>query len=147
MTDQIYLGRDHDGSVLRLSKHEWHCGWYLAFGYIGNRHLHMHISALIKHPSGGYYTNWSDVSAQFKETWITQAQWWIIRDVFLSAYALADAAKAYRHGGHQTEDAAKVKLRPQDPIGEMQFTINADLRDLLDRFWSWLEAEHAKAHK
>ena len=139
MADKIFLGRMTDGERVSLERHKWDCGWYWAFGYIGNRNLHMHISALIKHPEA-YNPDWTDVSAQFSETWLTQTQWWILRDLFLSAYALKEAAGAYRYGGHQSDSAAHWRV-----ISETRATeINADLSTLLDNIWKFLsEAREA----
>ena len=134
MVDNIFLGRlkDMDERV-SLERHKWDCGWYWAFGYIGNRNLHMHISALINHPED-YNPDWTDVGEQFSETWLTQSQWWILRDLFLSAYALKEAAKSYRHGGHQSISAAPYRV-----ISETRATeLNADLSTLLDNIWKFL---------
>ncbi len=135
MADKIFLGTDHHGERLWLEKHEWQCGWYWAFGYIGNRNLHMHIDSKIKHPAG-YKPDWTNVSHQFAETWITQAQWWVIRDLFLTAYALKEAAATYRHGGHQTANAAPYRVTSEETAARL----NADLETLLGNIWEYLQA-------
>jgi len=142
MTDKIFLGIDHHGKKLWLEKHEWACGWYWAFGYIGNRNLHMHISALIDHPEK-YAPDWVLVSEQFESTWMTQGQWWIMRDLFLSAYALKKAAAAYCHGGHQTASAKPYRVICPD----QENRINVDLGILLDNIWQFVFEAHATSKK
>ena len=138
MADKIFLGTSKDNDALYLEKHKFDCGWYWGFGYIGNKNLHMHIESLIKHPAG-YNPNWTDVSAQFNRTWITQKQWWILRDLFLTAYALKEAAAAYRHGGGQTQDAAPYRVTST----ERADMINKDLETVLDNIWQYLTEVHA----
>ena len=126
--DKIYLGNTTEYGRLYLSKHSWDCGWYWGFGYIGNSRLHMHIDSLI---NGEY-----DVNKIFDgSTGITQDQWWIIRDLFMQAYALKAAAEVYQYGGHQT-------MRPgiTDCIKnlEMAARINKDLETVLNKVWDFL---------
>lgn len=132
--EKIYLGKTREyGESVWLEKHKFDCGWYWAFGYIGNRNLHMHISSLIKHPSN-YEPDWTNVSHQFKSTWLTQKQWWILRDLFLTCYTLKEAAAVYRHGSYNTSDAL-----PLTPINrDMENKINADLESTLNNVWIFL---------
>lgn len=132
--NKIYLGNGANGEgQLYLEEHKFDCGWYWAFGYIGNRSLHMHISALIEHPEK-YDPAWTNVSRQFKSTWLTQGQWWILRDLFISAYALKKAVEVYLHGGHQTEAASAFRVLNSERAAE----INGDLKTLLDCIWTLL---------
>ena len=133
MTDTIYLGTSEDHGRLYLSKHSWDCGCYWGFGYIGNSRLHMHIKALIKHPEK-YNPKWTDVGQHFSNTWLTQAQWWILRDLFLSAYAIHEAAEVYHCGGHQTQDAEPHRVKREGMVD----TLNKDLETLLDTIWDLL---------
>ena len=105
---KVYLGKTKDGDACYLTQHKWDCGWYWAFGYIGNSQWHGHISSMIDHPDK-YDPDWTDVTTHFKSTWITQKQWWIIRDLFIQAYALKKAAETYKYGGHQTEPSPLVR--------------------------------------
>ena len=133
MTDKIFLGSSKDHGLLYLEKHSWNCDWYWGFGYIGNSRLHMHISALIKHPEG-YNPDWTDVDHHFSSTWLTQNQWWILRDLFISAYAIRKAAEAYHYGGHQTSQAEPYRVKRDG----MEATLNEDLGILLDNIWNLL---------
>lgn len=137
--ERIYLGRIAGSGGTYLTKHTWDCGWYWGFGYLGNKNCHFHINSLINHPKE-YCANWHNVSHQFAETWITQRQWWIIRDLFIQAYALQKAAETYRYGGHQTQDAAPYRITDAD----MAKTLNEHLGKLLDNIWQLLHAFKAE---
>ena len=134
MKERIYLGRHRVDGPTYLEKHAWDCGWYWGFGYIGNDHCHWHIEALIKHP-GTYEPKWTNIDFHFDSTWITQEQWWILRDLFISAYALQKAAEVYRLGGHQTGKAAPYRVTD----AYMAERLNADLGRLLDTIWNLLQ--------
>ena len=137
MVDKIRLGRLADGQVCYLTKHEWQCDWYWAFGYLGNSNTHFHIDSLIDHPAG-YNKEWTNVSYHFKETFLTQNDWWILRDLFITAYAFKKAAECYRYGGHQTEKAEP--LRAISPA--MEKMINKDLEMILTRIWDYVKDKH-----
>ena len=124
--NKIYLGKAGDECIY-LSKHSWDCNWYWDFGYIGNNSCHFHIESWLDHKN----INIKDI---FSETNISQSHWWIIRDLFIQAYALRRAADTYRYGGHQTDDAKP--LRVIDP--DMATRLNADLKVLLDTIWIFI---------
>lgn len=135
--DRVLLGRVKvgastyaDGEPLFITKHKWDCGWYWGFGYIGNRHTHFHFDSLLT----GSPRMASDL---FSDTKLTDAQWWIIRDLFIQAYALHKAAAVYRHGGHQTSKKDTTDLI-QNPA--MAATLNADLQKVLDALWAYVVA-------
>jgi hypothetical protein len=138
MEEKIYLGRHKTNGVTYLTKHKWDCGWYWAFGYVGNSRCHWHISAIIQHSE-------TSVNHHFESTWITQDQWWILRDLFLSAYTLKKAAETYRHGGFQTRSAKPYLTFISE---EMEKRINEDLGKLLDTIWElvskWQEESRSK---
>lgn len=128
MTDRIYLGSLHRERIY-LTKHKWDCDWYWGFGYLGNSHNHFHISSMIKDAST------SDILDHFDTSWITQKQWWILRDLFIQAYAIKDAAFAYRLGGHQTGDAEPYRIKSEF----MELALNEDLETLLNTIWDLLK--------
>lgn len=135
MTDTIYLGSIEGTGKVYLSKHSWDCEWYWGFGYLGNRNCHFHISSLIDTPADNSHpTNWYDPQLHFDTTWINQEQWWILRDLFIQAYAFKAASAAYRSGGHQTEDAAPHRIKSK----YMEDQINEDLETLLNTIWNLL---------
>ena len=126
--DKIYLGNTTQYGKLYLSKHSWDCGWYWGMGYIGNSRCHMHIDSLI---NGEY-----DVNKIFdKGTPMTQDQWWIIRDLFMQAYALKESAEVYQYGGHQT---SKPGITDCIKNLEMAAQINKDLETVLNKVWDFL---------
>jgi len=141
MVEKIFLGTTRGmNEGVWIEKHKFDCGWYWAFGYIGNRNLHMHIESLINHPEKHDPDGWTDVGRQFSRTWLTQDQWWILRDLFISAYALKKAAAVYRRGGHQSGKAKPYRVDSE----EMEKRINADLETLLDRLWGFLTTARAE---
>ena len=141
MTQKIRLGRLKtdagtfaDGEVVYLEKHRWDCDWYWAFGYIGNRNCHFHFDSLlyIKDDKGGVKYG---ASALFSDTPITDKEWWVIRDLFVQAYALKKAAEVYRYGGHQTTLQGVTDLiRSED----LEARLNKDLETVLDTLWNFI---------
>jgi hypothetical protein len=134
MTTKIFLGRtasnfeEMPDEPLYIDKHSFDCGWYWGFGYIGNKNLHMHIESLIK--SKTY-----EASKIFKTTKITDSEWWVIRDLFMQAYALKEAAAVYRHGGHQTTKAGVTDVIKNPDMADK---LNADLKTVLGTVWNLL---------
>lgn len=127
--DKILLGRSVEfNEPIYLSKHEWACDWYWALGYLGNKNCHFHFESYLE---GGKY----DVSDHLKQTNITQREWWVIRDLFVQAYALKAAAEVYQCGGHQTtcKDVTDV-VKDLDKATRL----NADLKIVLDVLWDFV---------
>lgn len=133
MNEKIYLGKVKHGEKIWLTKHSWDCDWYWGFGYIGNQNWHFHINSLIDHPKE-YHNKWTDITTHFSETWLTQGQWWVLRDLFISAYGLKKATEIYRYGGHQTSSSIPyLVISP-----EKAKIINDDLKIILDNIWDLL---------
>lgn len=134
MSDTIYLGvlkqgaSDHGGESIRITKHQWDCGWYWSFGYLGNRNLHFHFESFLK-------TQAKTASELFESTTICDSDWWVIRDLFVQAYALQAAAEVYRHGGHQT---SRPGITDMIKNLDMAATLNKDLEKVLDAVWAFL---------
>lgn len=131
---KILLGKtrpDFDpcaAEYLRIEKHSWDCDWYWGFGYIGNSNLHTHFD-------GVFLGIETDINKIFEATKITQRDWWILRDLFVQAYALKNAAAVYRHGGHQISDPYDTTvIRNQDK----ESGLNCDLSIVLDKIWEIL---------
>ncbi len=122
-----------DGENIWLEKHKWECGWYWGFGYIGNKNCHFHFESLlyIKDGKGSYKYTASDL---FEATSITDLEWWVIRDLFVQAYALKKAAEVYEHGGHQTSQHSLIDIIHNK---ERAAQINADLSKVLDAVWQF----------
>ena len=117
-----------DGEVVYLEKHRWDCGWYWAFGYLGNRNCHFHFDSLlyIKDDKGSVKY---EASALFSETPITDKEWWVIRELFVQAYALKKAAGVYRYGGSQTTIQGVTDLIRSE---ELEIRLNKDLFEVLE---------------
>lgn len=138
MKDRILLGTIVGCGLVYLEKHSWDCDWYWGFGYIGNKRCHFHIDSLINVPSDNV-----DVNTQFTDTWLNQDQWWILRDLFIQAYAIKEAAYAYRLGGHQTDNARSYRVSRKG----MESMLNSDLSTLLDTIWNLIDTWYNKANK
>ena len=136
MSEKTYLGRiskDYDcymsGENCYLTKHSFDCNWYWGFGYIGNNNCHMHFD-------GTLLTQETDVNKIFSDTKISQNEWWVIRDLFIQAYALKSCAEVYRHGGHQT---SKKNVTDVIQSKELETRINIDLEKVLNTLWDYID--------
>lgn len=135
MTTKIYLGRVRNGVTnflsdepVYLSKHTWDCGWYWSLGYVGNMKTHCHFE-------GQFLTGpVLEASELFSKTNITNAEWWVLRDLFIQAYALQEAAEVYRYGGRQRRQAGLTDMLHSP---EMAKALNADLERILDTLWDY----------
>ena len=112
------------GEEVYLTKHEWACSWYWGFGYIGNKNVHTHFDS-------EFLGQETAVKNLFEKTRISQKTWWILRDLFVQAYALQKCAEVYRYGGHQITDDSVAILRNENKAQ----TLNADLEIVLNLIW------------
>lgn len=133
-------GTSADGQFVYLTKHSWDCGWYWSFGYLGNRNCHFHFDSLLyikgKHGSVKYCA--SDL---FSDTKITDKEWWVIRDLFVQAYALKKAAEVYKSGGHQTTAKGVTDIIKDNG---MVIRLNNDLVKVLDKLWAYVSEAASK---
>jgi len=137
MEEKILLGKIRknvgvkyvEGELIFLSKHQWNCGWYWGFGYIGNKKTHTHFDSVFLE-SGVLVA-----SEIFENTKIKDSQWWILRDLFIQAYALKKCAEIYRLGGHQTSKKGITDIIKNDLKAKV---LNEDLEIILDKIWSIL---------
>lgn len=122
-----------DGENVWLTKQEWDCGWYWSFGYLGNKNCHFHFDSLlyIKDSKGGVKYAASEL---FESTNISDKEWWVMRDLFVQAYALKAAAEVYRYGGHRSTLVGVTDLIKSD---DMAKRLNADLEKILDALWNY----------
>ena len=137
MKNRIFLGYTKDGIVtdgfhlgkegIFVEKHEWACGWYWGFGYIGNKNMHFHFKSLLK---GSLLASELFVNPTFSDE-----DWWVIRDLFKQAYALQAAAEAYQYGGHQTSRPGVTDILKSP---EKAAILNADLKLILDMVWEFM---------
>jgi hypothetical protein len=139
-TNKILLGKakadagtSADGENIWLEKHKWDCGWYWGFGYVGNKDCHFHFESMlyIKDGKGSCKYGASDL---FETTNITDKEWWVIRDLFVQAYALKKAAEVYRYGGHQINQTGVTDIIKNKERADQ---INADLAKVLDLVWDY----------
>lgn len=131
--EKVYLGRllpdsRYGEELVWLEKHEWACGWYWSFGWCGNKNLHFHFDYFL---NGAHYRP----SNHFSDCKISERNWWVIRDLFIQAYALKKAAEVYRYGGYQTIVPGITDLIQDE---HMAAKLNADLKIVLDKLWDIL---------
>lgn len=133
--DRLFIGNDKNtNEPIYLYKHSWDCGWYWGMGYLGNSNCHFHFDSYLK--DGKY-----DVSDHLSQSPFTQADWWILRDLFVQAYALKAAAEVYCHGGHQTHKAFELwDLRNPAKAEDL----NKDLENILEAIWGFVSAVHKR---
>ena len=124
-SDKIFLGRI-DNRKIYITRHKWDCSWYWSFGYLGNAHEHFHIESMLDGKT--------QVLEHFTTTWLTQDQWWVIRDLFITAYAMKNCAAVYAYGGHQSGTAAQYRVISP----AMAQNINTDLECVLNTIWELL---------
>lgn len=134
--DKLFLGTTKsDNTKLYITKHNWDCGWYWGFGYIGNESCHMHFDS--------YFLNKSVYNASdlFHIPRYNDKNWWIIRDYFVQAYALKACAEIYQYGGNQTTIMGITDIIKNK---EMADKLNADLKLVLDTLWQFLIDNNGK---
>lgn len=126
--EKIYLGITEEHGRVYITKHSWDCDWYWGFGYVGNRDCHFHFESFL--------TNCPcKASDLFKEPTFSDSSWWIIRDLFIQAYALKEAAATYRYGGHQCTSKGITDII-QDSV--MAAHLNKDLETVLNKVWQFM---------
>lgn len=116
------------GETIYLSKHTFDCGWYWGFGYIGNSRCHYHFETFLKDAKLA--------SELFESPNISDRDWWVIRDLFVQAYAIKKTAEVYKHGGNQTLLEGGVTDVLQDTA--MVTRLNADLEKILNILWDYV---------
>jgi hypothetical protein len=131
---KIFLGttketfKEYPKTRFYIEKHKWDCDWYWGFGYIGNAGLHIHFNSVFLDEAE------NKVDKIFIKPVFTQDEWWVIRDLFIQAYALSKAAEVYQHGGHQIDKAYRLP----NPNKEVSDKLNEDLKIILGELWKVL---------
>ena len=124
--EKIFLGKSFEHGNLYLSKHNWDCGWYWGFGYLGNANSHTHFNNTFLNEN-----IWKSPKELFESTAITDKLWWELKDLFSQAYVLKRVAEVYHHGGHCiTTDNTKIIIDQ-----EKEAMINKDLEIILNKIW------------
>lgn len=133
--ERVFIGKSIDRQEpIYLSKHSWDCGWYWGFGYLGNNNCSFHFESYLK---GDKYK----VTDHLSDSIFTQDDWWILRDLFIQAYALKKAAEVYQYGGHQTSEPGITDLiKNPDKAKEL----NTDLEKVLNQIWKLVAEASAK---
>jgi hypothetical protein len=126
--NKIYIGKHKEHGALYLEKHNWDCGWYWGFGYIGNKNLHTHFD-------GVFLKDTKLAKEVMPDSKFSDTEWWIIRDLFIQAYALKNVAAVYRHGGHQTTLTGITDIIKDET---MEQRVNKDLEIVLNKIWDFM---------
>lgn len=135
MKDRIYLGKVKDdfkntmiqGEQLYLTKHEWQCDWYWAFGWIGNKNLHTHFDSTLL---------WNlDATKIFDSPIYNEHDWYVIQELFARAYALKAAAEIYSRGNANITAKSVCGSIRDLALAER---INADLEAILNTLWAFM---------
>ena len=149
MSEKIYLGKIKEniessqsynpekdylyiqGENIYLEKHNWDCGWYWGFGYIGNKDLHTHASVFI------HELIWHSNDQVFETSPIFQKNdtFWIFKDLLKQAYTLQECAEIYQYGGHCITNNKTEIVRNKRKAK----SINKDLEKVLDQLWNFLK--------
>jgi len=125
---KILLGRCKETKEpIYLTKHNWDCGWYWGFGYLGNNNCHFHFSSYLEKVIG---------DSLFDNPLLSDNEWWVVLDLFKQAYTLREAAATYRYGGYLSHRAGLTDTIRDE---EMCTRINKDLETTLDIVWKFLE--------
>ena len=136
MEERVYLGKVKDSfqnhiihnEHIFLTRHEWQCGWYWAFGYIGNSHIDTHFENTLLHKN--------EIKGIFVTPLYTQNDWCIIQELFARAYSLKKAADIYHYGNAGI--AASLQCGPSIKRPEIEVIINNDLEGVLDTLWKFV---------
>lgn len=140
---KIFLGttqetfKQYPKTRFYIDKHKWDCDWYWGFGYIGNSELLTHFDSVFLNEAE------NEVNKIFIKPVFTQGEWWVIRDLFIQAYGLSEAAEIYQHGGHQTDRAYRLP----NPNMEVSDKLNSDLEIILNKSWEALLNEKSFVEK
>lgn len=124
--DNLYI----TGEILYIEKHNWICGWYWGFGYIGNKNLHCHSRVFIDE------LLWHSVEEVFdKSIFKSDNDFWIFKDLLKQAYILQECAEVYQHGGHCTTNKGMTDIIQSKKKATQ---INKDLEIILNKLWCFL---------
>lgn len=104
--EKTLLGKT-DGGYIYLTAPSWDCGWYWGFGYIGNKHLHTHLSSICKEK--GFYDGIKDYFG--KSLKIRPSDLWTFAELVKTFYSLKEAAETLGGGGsHFAKNPAKDSI-------------------------------------
>ena len=109
--DIYLLGQDAYGQNYWLEAPSWDCGWYWGFGYVetyaNNRNpqrskdisSHRHIDGSFMGNVNGKYVHNIYECPIFVNTTFTEAEGWILSELFKTFYSLKESAQMFGMGG------------------------------------------------
>ena len=97
--------RKEDGQKIWLEDFSWDCGWYWAGGYLevftkNGRDIREHFHFDNTFLKGAKATE--TIKNYFKETTLTEEEWWRLLDLFKQFYTIKECAEVFQYGGHYT---------------------------------------------
>lgn len=110
------LGLDQYGDEMWLTAASWDCEWYWGFGYIHQKDSHTHVDSRLMGKQEVYNCDkncWqlsSDYvhnifhSPEFSATSFTEAEGWVLSELFSTFYILEETAGMYNRGGSHVAD-------------------------------------------
>lgn len=126
--EKIYIGTTTEAGKVYLTKHQFDCGWFWGFGYLGNRSYHYHFETYLNN------TIQHDVSKVFTDTPLTQSHWWTLLELFKTAYTLRKYADMLHQGHSGISRNPAIAKNP-----EQAKLVNEELAELLDYIWNFVQ--------
>lgn len=108
---KVFLGVSVENERIYLDPPSWDCGWYWGWGYIGNSHLHYHLSSMFKK------TNMhTGIKEHFKTFAITNDNdLWTFCELVRTFYYLRETSDVLTRGGsHYTNNPCKELIKDAD---------------------------------
>lgn len=102
---KIYLGENHQGEKIYMTRPSWDCNWYWGFGYIGHRYLHIHLNRL------GNSNMFNNIKTYFQSFILSDKEIWTFCEIVQTIYSLRHIAEVFNGGGsHYTNNPCKELL-------------------------------------
>jgi len=143
MENNVLIGKlKNSGDEIYLEKHNWDCEWYWAFGYLGNKDLHFHMSEMIPNVSNSKEIAFKMFNDDIDVIILDEKlDGFVIMELFKQAYTLKDYAELL-HMGHAGIGNANNLGINQDK--ELAKQVNAKLEKVLDDIWNYITTSLSK---
>lgn len=108
---RVFLGTSHDNGRIYLTPPSWDCDWYWGWGYIGNTHIHYHLSSMFEKKD--MYTG---IKEHFKTFVITDnGDLWKFCELVRTFYHLRETSDVLTRGGsHYTTNPCQELIKDAD---------------------------------
>lgn len=104
-------GTSVEGKRVYLKPPSWNCNWYWGWGYIGNTHVHYHLSSMFEKKDMH-----KGIKEHFKTFAITDDKdLWTFCELVRTFYSLQEAAEVFGRGGsHYTNNPCQELIKNAD---------------------------------